>query len=145
MKKVLLYSAVAIIVVSIFSCAKSDHALVKKTGEQFIEALLTDDLTTARSLVTTATSEKWGSTANFLSDVLTPEWKTTLRTAQSRISDVKVNGDEAQATVAIAIPSLVGEVTVLHFKKVDGKWLINEPGILVREVFKEETQIINTI
>lgn len=136
------------IVVAVFafaSCAKSDRAMVKETGEKFIEAILSGDLATAKSLVTPATSEKWGNTAKFLEDILTPEWKASLKAAQTRISDVKVTGNDAEATVAIAIPALVGEVTVLHFKKVDGKWLINEPGILVREVIKEETQVIDSI
>lgn len=145
MKNLLIYSSIVLMMFAFMSCAKSDRVLVKETGEKFVEALLTGDLVTAKSLVTSATSDKWGETARFLDDMLTPEWKATLKTAQSKVSDVKVTGDEAQATIAIGIPALVGEVTVLHFKKVEGKWLINEPGILVREVIMEETQIIDAI
>ncbi len=145
MKNVLLYPIIIVMIFILGSCAKSDKTLVKETGEKFMIALLAGDLATANTLVTPATSEKWGATARFLDDVLTPEWKAELEKAQSKVSDVEVSGDEAYATVAVAIPALVGEVTVLHFKKVNGKWLIDEPGILVREVVKEETQIIDSI
>ncbi len=145
MKKFLSYTIVVLFAFMLTSCAKSDKVMVKETGEKFITALLSEDLATARSLVTPVTSEKWGNTVDFFDDILTPEWKATLETAQSKVGDVKVTGDEAQATVAVAIPALVGEVTVLHFKKINGKWLVNEPGILVREVIEEETQIIDSI
>ncbi len=143
MKKILL-NLIVFMAFLLVSCGKSDKALVKETGEKFITSLLAGDLTTAKTLVTPATSEKWGGTAEFLDEVLTPEIKTALQSAQSRVSDVKVKGDEAEAVLTVAIPALVGEVTVLHFKRIDGKWLINEPGLLVREVILEETQVIDS-
>ncbi len=126
------------------SCGKSDSDLVKETGENFLSALVDGDLTTAKQYVTEATSEKWGDTAEVLSDVLTPEEKATIQTLTVDVSSIKVNGDEAEAICTVAIPFFRQDITVLHFKKVNGKWLVNEPGVIVKEVLTEDTVVLDT-
>ncbi len=140
MKKVLFYAVFACSIMFVISCSKSDKELVKKTGEKFMTALISRDSVTVNSLVTPETAQKWKGSFDL---VLSPELLTRLSSVQTQVSDVVVNGEEAQAIIAVAIPSEIGEVTTLNFKKVNGKWLVNQPGILVKEVVEEETVIID--
>ncbi len=125
------------------SCVKNDAALVKETAEKFLTAIVAGDLTTAKTLVTPATSEKWGETAEFLEMVMLPEIKAAIQSAATKVTDVKVEGETAQATVAVAIPSVVGEISILHFLKQGDQWLVNEPGVLVVNVIERNVVVMD--
>ncbi len=146
MKKIILYPILTFMAIFFSSCGNSDKIAVKETGEKFIEAILANDMATARSLVTPETYAKWGNTANFFETMLTPELRANLQAVKSRVSDVVVDGDEAQATLVVGIPSepIGTEITDLHFIKRGKVWLINEPGILVKEVIHEDVIILDT-
>ncbi len=142
MKKGILYF-VFIWGIMFFTSCSGDELLVKDTGERFIDAILKNDLTTAKTLVTPETSKKWGDATIFIEEILTPELKENLQKLESRVSDVKVNGKEAEAKLVVGIPAeLVGEVTILHFQKRGEIWLIHEPGILVKDVLRDEKVIL---
>ncbi len=144
MKKIVSQLAILVFVLAVFSsCGKSNSEQVKETGEKFLSALTSGDLATARQLVTPATFEKWGDATQVIDDILTPEQKVAAQSLGIQVESIKVNGDEAEALTTITIPYFRKDITVLHFKKIDGKWLVNEPGIIVKEVIRENLEIIN--
>ncbi len=140
MKRIIFYPAIAFIAFFFASCGDSDKVAVQDTCETFIEAILKGDVTKARTMVTPETQEKWGNSAEFIDEVMKERWKS----AKTKVSNVEINGDHAQATLAIAIPSeLEGEITTLHLQKHGKVWLIHEPGILVKEEIRTETVIMD--
>lgn len=146
MKKMFYLFAVAMMIPLMFtSCGKSDEVLVREAGENFLSALIDGDLESAKQYVTPATSEKWGGASQMLSDILTPESKASMQSVAVKIGEVKVTGDTAEAVCAVTIPFFMEDISVLHFKKTDGKWLVNEPGIIVKEVIRESTVAIEPV
>lgn len=145
MKKFLLYSIFAGIMMFFVACGDSDNVKVRETGQEFMAAVMAGDLDKVKVLVTPETYEKWGNSTNIIEAVMTPELEARLRSVETHVGDVEIHGDEAHAILAVGIPMSVGEVTILHFKKFGNIWLIHEPGILVKNVTKEETVIMDTI
>lgn len=140
MKRIIFYPAFAFIVFSFASCADNDKVAVKETCEVFIEAIMKGDLTKARTMVTPETQEKWGNSAEFIDEVVRDRWES----AKTKVSHVEVNGDQAQATLAIGIPSeLAGEITILHLQKHGKVWFIHEPGFIIKEKIHPETVIMD--
>ncbi len=113
------------------ACTGSDKELVQEAGENFVSAVLVDNFTEFRTMVTPDTFEKWGTKNYHHYAVLSPETKEKLQSVHPRVSNVTVNGKNAQLTLVVGLPSENGEVTVLHLKKIGRVWFIDEPGILV--------------
>lgn len=130
MKKILI-PLLFVSVILFAACDGSDKDLVKKTGEDFVTAVLADNFTEFRTLVTPVTSEKWGTVNYHHYAILSPETKAKLQAAQPRVSDIQINGRDAQLTLAVALPGETGEIKVLHLTKIGRAWFINEPGLLV--------------
>ncbi len=133
MRKIILYSVLFVTTMFFAACGGSDKSLVTETGEKFAAAILADDHTTIRSLVTPETFEKWGTTNYQQIETLDPSTKEKLRAAKSEVSNVIINGREAQLTLPVGIPGENGEINVLHLKKIGRVWFIDEPGILVKK------------
>ncbi len=144
MNKFVLYSVFAVLTLFLTSCSDNDKVKVQETCERFVAAVLANDLATAKSMVTPETYAKWGNPGYFDDIVLTPEIKANLKEAKSIVKDVNVEGDKATATLVVGIPAeLVGEVTTLHLQKHGNVWFIHEPGILVKDVLKDEIMILD--
>ncbi len=134
-RKIFFYPVLFIAMTFFTACKDSDEILVQETGDTFIAAIIADDFTQFRALVTPETFEKWGTVNYHHYAVLSPEIKAKLL---PKVSDVKINGKEAQAKLSTGIPAENGEITVLHFTKIGRVWFINEPGLLVPEDINPE-------
>ncbi len=131
MKKILC-SVLAVTAIFFSACTGgSDKDLIQNVSDKFITAVIADDFTEFRTMVTPETFEKWGTTRYHHYAVLSPETKAKLQSAKPLITNIVINGGKAQVTLPVGLPSENGEITVLHFKKIGRVWFIDEPGILV--------------
>lgn len=139
MKRLVIYLPVLMILLS--SCG-SNEMLIEQTGDSFIEAVLNDNMEKVRQLVTPETAAKWGVEGEFLDLTLSPEAREQMMAAKHKVTNIVINGNEAKATLVIAIPSIVGDITTLHFRKEGKRWLVNEPGVFLNEVRLDEPVMI---
>ncbi len=130
MKKILCLPVFAVTML-LAACTGSDKTLVQEAGDKFIAAVIADDFTTFRSMATPETFEQWGTVNYHHYAILGTEKKERLQETYPFVSNVTVNGNEAQAALSTGIPAKDGEITVLHFKKIGRVWFIHEPGLLV--------------
>ncbi len=130
MKKVIVQAAFVLLAVVLVSC-NSDKGAVKKTSEEFLSALVAGDFAKSQALTTPETQAKWGDFLQQISDNMDQSAKDVISSSVITVSDVTIEGDKAEAVCSTAIPYFVQQTTVLHLSKVDGKWLINEPGAVV--------------
>lgn len=121
---------------TITSCKESDEQQVKKNSEQFLSAIISGNFEKAKELTTVETQNKWGDFVKFVSENMTQEKKNLIAKSKIDVSEVKVQGETAEALCSATIPYFALETTILHLKKVDGKWLIDEPGAIVTDVIK---------
>lgn len=131
MQKIILCVVLFTAAISLTACYDSDEKLVQERGEDFIAALMADNFPEYRTMVTPETFDKWATTAYPQTLELPAEEKAKLQANPPEVSDVKVNGRKAQATLSTGLPSEQGEITILHFRKIGRVWFVDEPGIRV--------------
>lgn len=139
MKKMSLSTVTLIVAIIVMvSCSESEEKKVKTTAEDFLTALLNGDLDKAGTLTTTETHQKWGDFAKVVQ-----EFGPGAIPAKINVSDVKVNGEDAEVLCSATIPYFAKETTILHLKKENGVWLVNEPNAIVTDIVKVEETVIS--
>ncbi len=142
MKKIVSLSSFVLFAMIFLASCNSDKKAVKDTAETFLKAIIAGDFAKSQSLVTPETHEKWGDFLQIVADNLDQETKELIKTSQIKVSDIVVTGNDAEVICTEKIPYFAQESTVLHLKKVDGKWLINEPNAIVLDRVKLDEDLI---
>ncbi len=120
------------------SCGNDEKILVKEAGDHFFSAIVSEDLATAKRYVTQSTSEKWEDASDIFENSLDSKTKDALQSTASPIDKIEVDGKNATITITVPLPSTTGKISRLHFSKENGKWLINEPGLFLKEAIEQK-------
>lgn len=129
------------ILVILFACGGDrDSRMVKEVADDFLYALVSGDLSTAKNLSTAQTVERWSDSAVLDMSAVTEDICSAITNEKFFIADsIKVVENTAELTSSRALPCLVGSITILHFVRENGRWLVNEPLVLLKEVILSES------